>query len=232
LQESYSSKMKISIAGSGKLANAILSSGLEFPAAELVKWEELTESTEKAVIVHAGSGRQLQECIDYCERTGSIFIELSTGLETEKLEPNFTLVICPNTSLLLLKTLHLAEKLGNLLSGEKISILESHQASKKSVPGTAYNFARSLKIPVDRIESVREKERQLNEIGIPQEFLDSHAFHKITVQDGLDEVTIETKVLGHASYAKGVKKIIDAVLHHQLEKKRYTVIDLIDEGLI
>jgi dihydrodipicolinate reductase len=224
--------MKIFIVGSGKLANTILSSELLFSSYELIKWDDAPKNTERAIIVHAGSGRQLYECLNYCEKTESVFIELSTGLETENLDPNFTLIVCPNTSILLLKTLHIIKKFGRYFDNEKISIIESHQSSKKSVPGTAYNFAHSLKVPVDQIQSIREKDLQLNDIGIPKEYLNTHAYHKIIIQDGLDEVIIETKVLGHASYAKGVKKIIDAILKHKLKKKRYSILELIDNGLI
>jgi hypothetical protein len=73
---------------------------------------------------------------------------------------------------------------------------------------------------------------QLNELRIPTEFLDKHAYHKIVIEDGLDEVTIETKVLGHSSYASGVKKIIGVALTHPLEKRRYSILDLIDENRI
>lgn len=224
--------MKLFIVGSGKLANAILS-GLSFQGVEAFKWEDLPlPFNERAVIVHAGSGRQLGECIEFCGRTDSIFIELSTGLETENFDPSFTLIICPNTSILLLKTLKIIKEFGKYFNNETLSIVESHQSSKKSVPGTAYSFAESFKFPVDKIKSVREKDLQLNEIGIPDEYLEKHAYHKIIIQDGLDEVTIETKVLGHDSYVKGVKKIIDVVLKHNLEKRRYSILELIDQKLL
>ena len=224
--------MKIYIVGSGKLANAIRSSELSFHSCEIAKWEAAHNLNEKTILVHAGSGRQLKECIEFCKRTDSTFIELSTGLETEKMNPNFTLIVCPNTSILVLKALSIMKQFGNYFENDKISILESHQSSKKSEPGTAFNFAHSLKFPVNQIRSIRDPETQLNEIGIPNEFLDKHAFHKIVIEDGLDQLTIETKVLGHDSYANGLKKIIDAVLKSPLEKRRYSVLELIDKNML
>jgi 4-hydroxy-tetrahydrodipicolinate reductase len=225
--------MKIYIVGSGKLANAILSSGSSSPFCEVVKWESTFQApNEKAILVHAGSGRQLKECIEFCKRTDSIFIELSTGLETEKMDPDFTLIVCPNTSLLQLKMLNIIQRFGNYFENDKISILESHQSSKKSEPGTAFNFARSLKFPVDNIQSIRDSKIQSNEIGIPNKYLDKHAYHKIVIEDGLDQLTIETKVLGHDSYTNGLKKIIDVVLKNHFEKRRYTVLDLIGENIL
>lgn len=47
-----------------------------------------------------------------------------------------------------------------------------------------------------------------------------------------DEVTIETKVLGHDSYAKGVKSIVEAVLKSQFEKRNYSIFDLIEDGVL
>jgi len=226
-------KLKIIIVGNGKLANAILSSNLSFPNSEILKWDSINKTlNEKSIIVHAGSGRQLEECIKYCEVTDSVLIELSTGLETEKIEPNFTLIICPNTSILILKIITMMKNYGDKFEDYEISITESHQSTKKSAPGTAYSFANILKYPIDKIKSIRDPEIQFNEIGIPNEYLDKHAFHKIIIKDGNDEVKIETKVLGHNTYSKGLNKIIDVVMNHNLERKRYSVVDLIEKNLL
>ena len=226
-------KIKIFVAGSGKLANAILSSGLSFQSCEILKWDKRYQTLdEKAIVVHAGSGRQLKECMEFCAKTKSIFIELSTGLETETLQSDFPLIICPNTSILVLKTLNMLKANGLSFENYSISITESHQSTKKTEPGTAYAFANALKFPVDKIVSVRNPEIQQNEVGIPEEYLEKHAYHKIVIRDGNDEITIETKVLGHDSYAKGVKLIIEAALINSLENRSYTVLDLIASNML
>lgn len=226
-------KIKIFVVGAGKLANAILTADLSFQSCEIIKWSsQFSTSNEKAILVHAGSGRQLKECVDFCERTNSVFIELSTGLETEKMNPAFPLIICPNISILVLKTLQMLKASGEHFRNYEISITESHQSTKKTEPGTAYAFANSLKFSPDRIVSIREPEIQRNKIGIPEEYLDRHAYHKIVIKDGNDEITLETKVLGHNSYARGVKSIIETVLSNSLENKRYTVLDLIENNLL
>ncbi len=225
--------MKIFIVGSGKLANAILTSNLSVQACEILKWEsQYQTSNEKAIIVHAGSGRQLNECLEFCARTKSVFIELSTGLETEKMEANFPLIECANTSILVLKAMNILKENGGSFKNYEISITESHQSTKKTEPGTAYTFANSLNFPVEKIKSIREPEIQQSEVGIPEEFLGKHAYHKIIIKDGNDEITIETKVLGHDSYAKGVKAIIETILRNHLENKTYTVLDLIDKDML
>lgn len=226
-------RIKVLVVGAGKLANAVLNSDLSLQFCEILKWEaKYSALTEKAIIIHAGSGRQLKECIEFCERTKSVFIELSTGLETEKMESGFPLIVCPNTSILVLKTLNMIKACGGYFENCDISITESHQSSKKTEPGTAYAFANSLKVTPNQIISIRNPEIQRTEIGIPEEYMDKHAYHKIVIKDGNDEVTIETKVLGHDSYANGVRKIIQAVSEFSLEDKRYSIFDLIDRNMI
>ncbi len=224
--------MKVFVVGSGKLANAILKSNLSFQTGEILKWESDDQtSSKKAILVHAGSGRQLKECFEFCERTKSPFIELSTGLETEKMNPDFPLIICPNTSVLLLKTLNMLNVNGRHFENYQISITESHQASKKTEAGTAIAFANALHFSTEQIVSIRNPDVQLNKIGIPEAYLDKHAYHKIVIQDGNDEITIETKVLGHDSYANGVKTILEIVEKSSLDNKRYSILDLIGNKL-
>ncbi|PTS99025.1 dihydrodipicolinate reductase [Pedobacter sp. HMWF019] len=225
--------MKIFIVGSGKLANAILKADLSFASCEVIKWEPLYQTlNERAILVHAGSGRELKECLAFCAGTKSVFIELSTGLETENLDPEFPLIICPNTSILILKTLRMIDLFGGSFEDYEISITESHQSTKKTEPGTAYNLANSLKVPHNKVVSIRDPQVQQDKIGIPLEFLNGHAYHKIVIRNCNDEVTIETKVLGHNSYANGVNAIIKTCLNHDLENKRYTVLDLIDRKIL
>jgi 4-hydroxy-tetrahydrodipicolinate reductase len=222
--------MKIYIIGSGKLANAILLAGLPIESCEVEKWQPTGNSNERSILVHAGSGRELKTCFDFCSKTGSVLIELSTGLETETMVPDFPLIVCPNTSILVLRVLFMLKAMGKTFSDNDISILESHQAGKTSAPGTAHRFAEYLHLPIDKIESVRDPDVQSKRLGIKKEYLDKHAFHRIVIRDGLDEFTLETKVYGHESYSAGVKKIIEAVQKTPLQKKRYTVLDLMDSG--
>lgn len=225
--------MKIFIVGSGKLADAILTFNLLIPSCEVVRWgTEHQTLNNKAIVVHAGSGRQLNECLAFCARTKSVFIELSTGLGTEKAIPNFPLISCPNTSVLLVKMLWMLKMFGKNFEHYEISITESHQSTKTTEPGTAYNFADSLKVPYTKVISVRDPEIQQNEIGIPQAFLSRHAYHKIIIRNNGEEVTIETKVLGHDSYTNGLRTIIEACINYKLEDKNYTVLDLIDNGML
>lgn len=225
--------MKIFVAGAGKLANAILNAGLSFPSCEIVRWNDGDAALpEKGIVVHAGSGRQLDDIIRFCSVTKSVLLELSTGLPTERKDADFPLIVCPNTSILILKTLQMIKAFGPSFSEYDPSLMESHQSTKKTEPGTAFSIADSLRIPHEQVTSVRNPAVQEKLLNIPPEFLGNHAYHRLVFKDGEDEVIVETKVLGHASYARGVKRIIDAVLTHQLENRTYTVLDLIDNNML
>lgn len=225
--------MRIYVAGAGKLANAILSAELSFPSCETIRWNGSDAAPqEKSIVVHAGSGRQLEDIRAFCSETTSTLIELSTGLLSEQTTADFPLILCPNTSILVLKTLQMIKAYGESFSGFSLSLMESHQSTKKTEPGTAYALADSLKLPHDKVLSIRNPDRQEQQLHIPSEFLGNHAYHRLVIKDGDDEVTIETKVLGHASYANGVKKIVDCVRSHHLENKTYTILELIDKKLL
>ncbi len=216
---------KAFVVGSGKLANAILKSDFSIPTVELLPWQSSGTTTSPSIVIHAGSGRELKDCLEFCARTGSVLIELSTGLETEKLETTFPLIICPNTSILLLKTLFMLQQFGHNFRDYEISIMESHQSSKTTEPG-------SLHVPHERVISIRDAKTQAYKINIPVAHLEKHAYHQIVIKDQNDEIKIETKVLGHDSYSSGVKKIIEACIKNKLANKRHTVLDLVDMGLL
>jgi dihydrodipicolinate reductase len=225
--------MKILIVGSGKLANALLTADWSFQSHEIQRWETSYQNLhEKSIVVHAGSGRQFEECATFCSRTKSVLIELSTGLGSEKSDFDFPCLKCPNTSILVLKVLNMFRENGKQFENYDISILESHQSSKKAEAGTALAFARSLKVSVDNVVSVRDPEIQQNLIGIPEDYLSKHAYHKITIRDGDDVFILETKVLGHTSYVNGVKKLVKVVLENELEYRLYSIFDLMKNNLL
>lgn len=221
--------MNIFVVGSGKLAQALLDADMDLGSSKVSKWSYSTSAVEKSILIHAGSGRELNECIEFCERTDSLFVELSTGLYTEAMTPNFTLIVCPNTSLLTLSVLQFASELGKNMENFTVSITESHQASKTSAPGTAFNLARFLRLSTDKVKSIRDKQIQSAEIGIPTEYLDKHAYHKIKINSEGEEIVIETKILGHGSYVRGVEKIIDLILKRRhWDKRKYSVLELFE----
>jgi hypothetical protein len=99
-------------------------------------------------------------------------------------EPGFPVLLCPNTNILMLKFMHMLARSGRLFAGTPVRLIESHQASKHSVPGTAVQMAQALGLPAQSIESVRDPARQATEFHIPPEHLARHAFHRISLEDG------------------------------------------------
>lgn len=221
--------MKTVVVGSGKLAKAICVKGENGDSAAMLSWEDF-DKNERVVVIHAGSGRQLSDCINFCILTKSPLIELSTDSKIDVSDVEFPLVICPNTSILILKMMYLIKKNGDLFREYDKTIVESHQSTKTTQPGTAINLADSLSIDESEIVSIRDPLMQTDKIGIPEEYLGKHAYHKITIGDKLTEVTIQMKVLGHSDYAGGVKAIVKAVNEHSLENRKYEIDEFIDNG--
>lgn len=214
------------IIGSGKLASSLLSGLKQLSSDTIQAWDERAgENATSCILIHAGSGRQLRECMDFCQKTNSVFVELATGSNFNYADFGFPVVICPNASILMLKTLAMLKKSGPLFQKYRKAIIESHQRTKKTIAGTSVAFAESLLFPREKIQSIREPAVQDRELHIPPEYLKSHAYHKITIQDEGCEITIETKVTGTKSYVLGTNEIIQKIKSATLENKVYDVTD-------
>jgi dihydrodipicolinate reductase len=110
---------------------------------------------------------------------------------------------------------------------QDIKVIESHQASKRTKPGTAIYLAKSLEIPETEIRSERDPKIQNERLGIPSSFLDRHAYHEIVIRSPEAEIRLETRVLGKSAYASGLSKIIDIVAERKLAPGYYDIVDLI-----
>ena len=86
------------------------------------------------------------------------------------------MIICPNTSLLVIKILNMIKNNSHYFKAYDKWIIESHQSSKKSLPATAHDFADSLGLPLDQIVSLRDKNIQENILKIPKNYLAKHAY--------------------------------------------------------
>lgn len=120
---------QIIIAGSGKLATELLTRLDLGSDCQLVPWEPTRPQAEQAIVVHAGSGRELDAIAEFCAATGSPLIELATGSALEGALPAFPVVLCPNTNILMLKVMYMLEMGGHLFRGNPITFTESHQAT-------------------------------------------------------------------------------------------------------
>ena len=224
--------MNVFIVGTGKLARELLNEMQLGAGLEIVAWRNDMSSTARAILVHAGSGRELPEAIAFCQQTSSVLIELATGSALETRVPGIPVILCPNTNLLMLKFMSMLSRSGELFKGYDIQLTESHQAGKKSTPGTAVAMAQSLGLPTEEIVSVRDPEEQSSALQIPAEHLGRHAFHRISMQDSVCRIAMETRVYGSSPYAPGVSKIVEAVHARTLENRSYAINEFIENGWV
>ncbi|GAB2895805.1 hypothetical protein GCM10027046_26400 [Uliginosibacterium flavum] len=226
-------KAVIIVAGTGKLARELLGAlPGALASAEVIAWADAGKDAGSAIVVHAGSGRELEEIICYCQTTKSTLVELATGSEIEQRGFDFPVVLCPNTNILMLKFMAMLAASGSLFRNYQVSITESHQAEKSSVPGTAVALAQSLGVPSEAIRSIRDPQAQQDDLKIPAEYLARHAFHRIEIEDQVGRVVLETSVFGPAPYAEGLAQIIAAIRSHTLENRRYSVMEFIENGWV
>ncbi|HZX30452.1 MAG TPA: dihydrodipicolinate reductase [Rhodocyclaceae bacterium] len=224
--------MNVIIVGAGKLAKELLESLGTGGAHPVFPWAERDRASGKSIVVHAGSGRELDEVVAYCRATRSPLMELSTGSRVEAMTPDFPLVLCPNTNILMLKFMAMLARNGAMFEGYPIAFTESHQAQKSSTPGTAVAMAQSLGLPAAEIVSIRNPAEQQGSLGIPPEHLGRHAYHRIVIEDGLCSLALETRVYGATPYADGVARIVSAIAARQLDNRRYDIIEFVDNGWI
>jgi len=244
--------MQVIVVGTGKLATELLGSHrLDPSTCHVMAWSEHVRTEPqrsddagrsdarrndarridaRSIVVHAGSGRELPDAIAFCQATGSPLVELSTGSDLETGSHDFPIVLCPNTNILMLKFMSMLETSGHLFRDCRISVTESHQASKTSVPGTAVGIGQSLGIPAHEIRSVRDPNEQRDALQIPDDQLGRHAFHRIRIEDDACTLQFESRVYGAAPYADGVSRIVEAVRQHALEPRRYSIVEFIHNG--
>lgn len=222
--------MLVTVVGSGRLATELIQHLEVAEGMTLEPWRNAGLAAGAAFVVHAGSGRQLPEVIAYCERIGSTLLELSTGSILEDASPGFPLVLCPNTNILMLKFMSMLAASGPLFSGYDISLLESHQHDKTSAPGTALALAESLGLKPESIVSERDPSRQMDVLAVPREHLSRHAVHRIRITDEECSLSLESRVMGSAPYARGVGQLLRALGHRTLERRLYRVEELISAG--
>lgn len=223
--------MNVFVVGTGKLAQEILAHLSGTFLARVVPWAEReTLGPADGVVVHAGSGRELAGVLAFCQEHAVPLVELATGSSANEGPVGFPLVICPNTNILLLRFLEMLSRSGALFSNYPKAILESHQASKTTEPGTAYALAKLLQVPKEDVVSVRDPAVQKDVLGIPSNYLPRHAYHKITIGDATVNLTFETRVLGPAPYAAGLAEVLGVLNRQKLENRTYEVLEFFREG--
>ncbi len=104
----------------------------------------------------------------------------------------------------------LAEEFGGSCGESQLAVRESHQQNKRDTSGTAKALVASFQqlgidFSVDQIDKVRDPATQQSEMGVPEEHLAGHAFHRydITSAEGTVKLALEHNVVGRRVYAEG-----------------------------
>lgn len=224
--------LTILLAGHGHLAGAIQTNLSNHLDCTVDSWDNIARYNDvrNMVVAHIGSGRQLPDILAYCHTHRIPLIQGSTGVDYTYEPGNFALIEAPNFNILLLKFMHMLKHFGKHFRSYEIQIVESHQETKTSVPGTAVAFAEYFGVDLSSIRSIRDRALQVHELGIAAPYLDRHAVHVITIKEGDTTLSLRTEVLGLASYVSGLAGIIRALA--SLDKRLYNVVDLVELGLI
>lgn len=228
-QTGYDSGMDVFIVGAGKLAGELLEQAPKFGGLHVRPWGERDSGLSRSVVVHAGSGRELPAVWAFCAETSSPLLELATG-STFNSVPSFPVVICANTNILMLKFMIMLRSSGHLFRDSRISVTESHQATKNSVPGTALHIAQSLGVSASEVESIRDADYQRSVLGVSAASLARHALHEVVIESDGCTVRLQSRVDGPAPYVKGVASIARVVSEQSLENRFYDVTEMIGMG--
>ncbi len=168
------------------------------------------------VVIYAGKGGRLQETYELCETYDLPLIQAATGLAKPE-NPGFPFINAPNLSPLIVTFFKALKNFKApyepLMDQLTIKIQESHQKSKKTVPGTAKKMSEILGYEFKpEQDSIRDHTRQLKEIGIPGEHLGRHAYHNITIEGFMAEIGLTTRVLGLDTYGVGALWFAERIL--------------------
>jgi len=214
------------IVGRGKLAQELLE-GLD-GISRVVPWDDRGSlQGERCIVVHAGSGRELGDVFAFCAGTGATLLDLSTAGSAYPDAASFPIVICPNVNMQMLYFMAMVKHAARYFRGQDIRISESHQASKRTTPGTAVYLADSLGVPESRIRSERDPQIQHEKLGIPSEHLDRHAWHEILIGTPDVDIRLQTRVLGKSAYASGLAGVLGIVAARKLAPGCHDVVDLV-----
>jgi len=201
----------------------------------VTKWEDLDYKNidlDSCGIVHAGSGRQLPEVIDFCAKHGLPMIQASTDIDEDVLpeNPEFVLIEAPNLAIPIVKFLTLLEQGNVLFRDYKIRIYESHQQTKSQLAGTAQAMAKILGVDRTNILMIRDQKIQQMLLHVPEEALNGHAIHQIEIEGHGATIGFSTKVFGRDAYLHGILAVFNVV--DNLEQGRYLVTELVNKGLL
>ena len=226
--------MHILVVGQGKLA-ASIKEVCEEMNVETTDFPDTPRlyKIEETVCLHVGSGRQLEESLKFCQMPGIPFVLASTGHSDQIPEyPGTPVIDGPNLSLPIIGVLAALQRLkkewDDLGLSVEGNIMETHQASKQSTPGTAKRIADLMGLSQDSIHSVRDP-ADSKALGVPEEHLERHGWHFVTLNVGGVRVELNTKINGGRPYGIGAIELARLILSTNPDPGIYRVEDLITD---
>lgn len=184
----------------------------------------------------------------YC-KVGAPFVMGTTGGDREKLyrtveNSNVYAVISPQMGKQVVAFLAameiMAEQFPGAFTGYSLQVVESHQAGKSDTSGTAKAIISCFKklgvsFDLDQIQQIRDPKKQLEVVGVPEEYLSGHAFHlyHLTSPDNTVSLEFQHNVCGRSIYAEGsidAAVFLHKMVHSGADKKIYNMIDVLHEG--
>jgi 4-hydroxy-tetrahydrodipicolinate reductase len=133
-----------------------------------------------------------------------------------------------------------AENFPGLFKDYRLTIRESHQAGKADTSGTAkamvgYFNRMGVAFNADQIDMERDPQRQLNEWGIPADYLNGHAWHTYTLVSPDETVRFEFthNINGREVYGGGTMDAVQFLsikVSEGVTGRAYSMIEVMKAG--
>ncbi|EFJ20760.1 hypothetical protein SELMODRAFT_108503, partial [Selaginella moellendorffii] len=243
----------LSLTGPGRGGKRVVIGNVEVDVREVSEREDvvkevITEYPNVIVVDYTLPAAVNDNAEFYCKH-GLPFVMGTTGGDREKLldvarKSGIYSIIAPQMGKQVVAFVAameiMAKQFPGAFSGYTLQVTESHQSTKADVSGTALAVISSLrKLGLDfkdeQVELVRDPKEQMTRMGVPEQYLNGHAFHtyKIMSPDGTVFFEFKHNVCGRSIYAQGT---VDAVLflskkiQEKSEKRLYNMIDVLEGG--
>eukprot|EP01035_Chromulina_nebulosa_P017834 gene17834-23446_t len=159
--------------------------------------------------------------------------------------PLVTAVIAPNMGKQIVAMqaalLEMSKRFPGSFDGYELSVVESHQAKKADLSGTAKAVISSLSTlqgksyDLSNVKQIRDKHEQLK-FGVPEDSINGHAFHtyRFTSPDKSVVFELQHNVCGRKIYAEGTADAVDFISRVRKSsntKKVYNMIDVLENKI-
>ncbi|MDE1940738.1 MAG: hypothetical protein KGI45_00265 [Patescibacteria group bacterium] len=224
------------IAGKGNMAQ-LFTTKLQHMTYDVYNFEHLPDGyvagldSSETVGLHVGSGKDLDRFVARCADLEIPVLQGSTGQKIDEAWPGLV-VNADNFALPILRVIQLLSKIAGSLGPSqglnmKAGLAESHQWSKKSVPGTAKRMAAAIGVEESDIKSVRDPDLQMA-MGVPADALDAHGHHFLTWTGFGVQIQLTTRINGRGAYFEGGLHLLQILHDRRHERGVHDVLDFLD----